>query len=44
MKEEKGAKRPGDNGIFLVNMKEKNLTEVEEYEPYENRTVDHPTK
>ncbi|XP_013162337.1 PREDICTED: proton-coupled amino acid transporter 1 [Papilio xuthus] len=42
MKEEK--KPPGaDKGIFLVNMKEKNVQEVEEYEPYENRVVDHPT-
>ncbi|CAG9558573.1 unnamed protein product [Danaus chrysippus] len=41
VKDEK--KRPGDKGIFLVNMKEKNLQEVEEYEPYDNRVVDHPT-
>ncbi|XP_041987846.1 proton-coupled amino acid transporter-like protein CG1139 [Aricia agestis] len=32
-----------DKGIFLVNMKEKNIEEVEEYEPYDNRVVDHPT-
>ncbi|KOB76941.1 Amino acid transporter, partial [Operophtera brumata] len=41
VKDEK--KRPGDKGIYLVNMKEKNLTDVEEYEPYDNRVVDHPT-
>lgn len=42
MKEEK--KAPGaDKGIFLVSMTEKNAQEVEEYEPYENRVVDHPT-
>lgn len=41
MKDEK--KRPGDKGIFLVNMKEKNIPEVEEYEPYDNRVVEHPT-
>ncbi|KAL4717618.1 hypothetical protein ACJJTC_000767 [Scirpophaga incertulas] len=35
--------RPGpDKGIFLVNMKEKNVPE-EEYEPYDNRDVQHPT-
>lgn len=32
-----------DKGIFLVNMKEKNMQEVEEYEPYDNRVVEHPT-
>ncbi|KAI5644817.1 transmembrane amino acid transporter protein domain-containing protein [Phthorimaea operculella] len=36
-------KRPGDKGIYLVNMKEKNMQDVEEYEPYDNRVVDHPT-
>ncbi|XP_039763395.1 proton-coupled amino acid transporter-like protein CG1139 [Pararge aegeria] len=36
-------KKPGDKSIFLVNMKEKDLQEVEEYEPYDNRVVDHPT-
>ncbi|KAI8430529.1 hypothetical protein MSG28_000767 [Choristoneura fumiferana] len=36
-------KRGMDNGIFLVNMKEKNMQEVEEYEPYDNRVVEHPT-
>ncbi|XP_050361169.1 proton-coupled amino acid transporter-like protein CG1139 [Nymphalis io] len=41
VKDEK--KKPGDKGIFLVNMKEKNLQEVEEYEPYDNRVVEHPT-
>nr|XP_034839393.1 proton-coupled amino acid transporter-like protein CG1139 isoform X2 [Maniola hyperantus] len=41
VKDEK--KKPGDKGIYLVNMKEKNLQEVEEYEPYDNRVVDHPT-
>ncbi|XP_052752574.1 proton-coupled amino acid transporter-like protein CG1139 [Galleria mellonella] len=42
VKDEK--KRPGaDKGIFLVNMKEKNIQEVEEYEPYDNRVVEHPT-
>ncbi|KAG6459379.1 proton-coupled amino acid transporter-like protein CG1139 [Manduca sexta] len=41
VKDEK--KRPGDAGIFMVNMKEKNLQEVEEYEPYDNRVVAHPT-
>ncbi|XP_026741977.1 proton-coupled amino acid transporter-like protein CG1139 [Trichoplusia ni] len=41
VKDEK--KRPGDKGIFLVNMKEKNIPEVEEYEPYDNRVVEHPT-
>ncbi|CAH0703678.1 unnamed protein product [Spodoptera exigua] len=41
VKDEK--KRPGDKSIFLVNMKEKNIPEVEEYEPYDNRVVDHPT-
>lgn len=41
VKDEK--KRPGDKGIFLVNMKEKNQQEVEEYEPYDNRVVEHPT-
>ncbi|KAM3968643.1 proton-coupled amino acid transporter-like protein acs [Aphomia sociella] len=42
VKDEK--KRPGgDKGIFLINMKEKNLQEVEEYEPYDNRVVEHPT-
>lgn len=39
----KDEKRPGaDKGIFLVNMKEKDMQE-EEYEPYDNREVDHPT-
>ncbi|XP_028038468.1 proton-coupled amino acid transporter-like protein CG1139 [Bombyx mandarina] len=41
VKDEK--KKPGDKSIFLVNMKEKDLQEVEEYEPYDNRVVDHPT-
>ncbi|VVC86281.1 unnamed protein product, partial [Leptidea sinapis] len=38
-----GKKGPGDKGIFLVNMNEKNQQDVEEYEPYDNRVVDHPT-
>ncbi|CAG4977882.1 unnamed protein product [Colias eurytheme] len=41
VKDEK--KKPGDKGIYLVNMNEKNLQEVEEYEPYDNRVVEHPT-
>ncbi|XP_023942840.1 proton-coupled amino acid transporter-like protein CG1139 [Bicyclus anynana] len=36
-------KQPGDKGIYLVNMREKDLQDVEEYEPYDNRVVDHPT-
>lgn len=39
VKDEK--KKGGDKGIFLVNMNEKQ--EVEEYEPYDNRVVEHPT-
>ncbi|XP_026331886.1 proton-coupled amino acid transporter-like protein CG1139 [Hyposmocoma kahamanoa] len=39
VKDEK--KKGGDKGIFLVNMNEKQ--EVEEYEPYANRVVEHPT-
>ncbi|XP_063633178.1 proton-coupled amino acid transporter-like protein CG1139 [Cydia splendana] len=42
VKDEK-KKRGNDKGIFLVNMKEKNMQDVEEYEPYDNRVVDHPT-
>ncbi|XP_063837582.1 proton-coupled amino acid transporter-like protein CG1139 [Ostrinia nubilalis] len=35
--------KPGpDKGIFLVNMKDKGVVE-EEYEPYDNRVVEHPT-
>lgn len=41
VKDEK--KRPGDKSIFLVNMNEKTIPEVEEYEPYDNRVVEHPT-
>lgn len=41
VKDEK--KKGVDKGIFLVNMKEKNMQEVEEYEPYDNRVVEHPT-
>ncbi|CAB3258851.1 unnamed protein product [Arctia plantaginis] len=41
VKDEK--KRPGDNGIFLVNMKQKDMQDTEEYEPYDNRVVEHPT-
>ncbi|XP_075991574.1 proton-coupled amino acid transporter-like protein acs [Anticarsia gemmatalis] len=41
VKDEK--KSPGDKGIFLVNLREKNMPEIEEYEPYDNRVVDHPT-
>lgn len=41
MKDEK--KRPGDNGIFLVNLKQKDMQDTEEYEPYDNRVVGHPT-
>ncbi|XP_045531065.1 proton-coupled amino acid transporter-like protein CG1139 isoform X1 [Pieris brassicae] len=40
VKDEK--KGSGDKGIFLVNLNEMNQ-EVEEYEPYDNRVVDHPT-
>lgn len=39
VKDEK--KKGSDKGIFLVNMNEKQ--EVEEYEPYANRVVEHPT-
>ncbi|CAG4983936.1 unnamed protein product [Parnassius apollo] len=42
VKDEK-KKQGADKGIFLVNMKEKDLQEVEEYEPYDNRVVEHPT-
>ncbi|XP_049885092.1 proton-coupled amino acid transporter-like protein CG1139 [Pectinophora gossypiella] len=42
VKDEK-KKAGADKGIFLVNMKEKNMQEVEEYEPYDNRVVEHPT-
>lgn len=36
-------KKGADNGIFLVNMKEKTMQDDEEYEPYDNRVVEHPT-
>ncbi|XP_053623801.1 proton-coupled amino acid transporter-like protein CG1139 [Plodia interpunctella] len=39
----KDEKAPGaDKGIFLISM-DKDGQETEEYEPYENRVVDHPT-
>ncbi|XP_068627000.1 proton-coupled amino acid transporter-like protein CG1139 [Battus philenor] len=43
VKDEKKSPKGADKGIFLVNMNDKNSQEVEEYEPYDNRVVDHPT-
>ncbi|CAK1554003.1 unnamed protein product [Leptosia nina] len=41
VKDEK--KNPADKGIFLVDMNDRDLKEVEEYEPYDNRVVERPT-
>ncbi|XP_045784934.1 proton-coupled amino acid transporter-like protein CG1139 isoform X1 [Maniola jurtina] len=41
VKDEK--KKPGDKSIFLVNLNENNLDQIENYEPYDHRVIGHPT-
>lgn len=35
--------KPGEVSLYLRNMSEKSLQETDDYEPYENRVVEHPT-
>ncbi|KAJ0183608.1 hypothetical protein K1T71_000031 [Dendrolimus kikuchii] len=35
--------KPGDISLYVRNMTEKSLPDAEEYEPYDNRVVEHPT-